>query len=88
MTGANVSLTDSDIGWNNQQGFATGWEAGGAKFWDTSNLLVKLNHVHDNLGEGLWTDTNNVNTTYDQNIVENNLSGGIMHEVSYAALIK
>ena len=87
MTGANVSLIDNDIGWNNQQGFATGWEAGGAKFWNTSNLLVKLNHVHDNLGEGLWTDTNNINTTYDQNIVENNLSGGIMHEVSYSAHI-
>lgn len=88
MTGANVSIVDSDIGWNNQQGFATGWEAGGAKFVSTSNLLVKLNHVHDNLGEGLWTDTNNINTTYEQNLIENNLSGGIMHEVSYDALIK
>ncbi len=88
MTGANVSLVDSDIGWNNQQGFATGWEAGGAKFGNTSHLLVKLNRVHDNLGEGLWTDTNNINTTYEQNIVENNLSGGIMHEVSYSAIIK
>lgn len=88
MNGANPSLINTDIGWNNQQGFATGWEAGGAKFGNTSNLLVKLNHVHDNLGEGLWTDTNNINTTYEQNIVENNLSGGIMHEVSYSALIK
>ncbi|MFC5864155.1 right-handed parallel beta-helix repeat-containing protein [Acidicapsa dinghuensis] len=88
MIGANTSLIDSDIGWNNQQGFDTGWEAGGAKFGNTSNLVVKLNHVHDNLGEGLWTDTNNINTTYEQNIVENNLSGGIMHEVSYSALIK
>ena len=88
MTGASDSLVGNEIDSNNQAGFLTSWEAGGGKFSATSNLLVQSNNVHDNLGEGLWTDTNNINTTYDNNTVANNLAGGIMHEVSYAAVIK
>lgn len=88
LTGSNASLSGSEIAWNNQQGFLTSWEAGGGKFTDTENLLVQSNYVHDNLGEGLWTDTDNIDTTYANNTVEDNQTGGIMHEVSYAAVIK
>jgi hypothetical protein len=85
--GANCIASGNEISWNNQAGFSTAWEAGGSKFWGTSNLTVKSNYVHDNNGPGLWTDTDNVGTLYDSNTVMHNHSG-ISHEVSYAAIIR
>jgi len=77
----------NEISANNYAGHDPGWEAGASKFWSTTNLKVRCNYVHDNLGPGLWTDTDNLNTLYDQNIVISNAGMGIVHEVSYAAII-
>jgi hypothetical protein len=84
-TGPNV--LNNEISFNNYAGFDQGWEAGGSKFWATTNLVVKSNNVHDNNGIGLWTDGGNVNTLYDSNTVANNLNEGIKHEISYSAVI-
>jgi len=86
--GANDTLTNNEISFNNYAGYATGWEAGAGKSWATTNLTVKSNYVHDNLGVGLWTDNNNVGTLYDSNTVINNLDAGIQHEISYDAIIR
>ena len=86
--GANGKAIGNEVSWNNYAGFSTIWEAGGSKFWATTNLLVQANYVHDNNGKGLWTDTDNVGTIYEQNTVQNNSGVGIQHEVSYAATIR
>ena len=78
---------NNEISWNNYAGFSAGWEAGGSKFWETTNLVVQSNYVHDNKGPGLWTDNDNVGTLYDSNTVINNLNEGIKHEISYNAII-
>jgi hypothetical protein len=88
LTGANSKAIGNEISWNNYAGFVAGWEAGGSKFWATTNLVVQSNYVHDNLGPGLWTDINNVGTLYDSNTVINNLNEGIKHEISYTAIIR
>lgn len=88
LYGTNSQATANEISWNNYAGFNAQWEAGGSKFWATTNLLVKSNYVHDNYGPGLWTDTDNVGTIYDSNTVINNLNEGIKHEVSYNAIIR
>jgi parallel beta-helix repeat protein len=88
LGGLNCQATGNEISWNNYAGFLTSWEAGGSKFWATTNLVVNSNYVHDNNGPGLWTDFNNVNTTYENNIVTNNLNEGIKHEISFAATIR
>ena len=64
-----------------------GWEAGGGKAFDTSNLTFKSNFVHDNGGPGLWADTNNIDTTFEGNTVSNNWGAGIYEEISYDAII-
>ena len=64
------------------------WEAGGTKFAWTKNLIVRGNHVHDNDGPGLWTDIDNVNTLYEDNVVLDNSGIGIFHEISYSAVIR
>ncbi len=63
-------------------------EAGGAKFVKTHYLVVRGNYSHDNHGVGLWTDGWNYNALYDSNQVVNNYASGIMHEISYAAVIR
>ena len=64
-----------------------GWESGGGKAYDTRNLTFKDNYVHDNGGNGLWADTNNINTTFDDNTVSNNWGAGIYDEISFNATI-
>lgn len=86
--GTNAVVRGNEIAYNNYAGFDPDWEAGGTKFWSTSNLVVSNNYVHDNYGPGLWTDTDNVNTLYEGNVVVGNAAEGIKHEVSYAAKIR
>jgi parallel beta-helix repeat protein len=85
--GLTSSVINNEIAWNNYAGYAMNWEAGGSKFWNTTNLLVQSNYVHDNNGPGLWTDYDNVGTVYEYNTVENNAAAGIQHEISYNATI-
>ena len=86
--GSDVLLEDNEFAFNNVAGFAWGWEAGASKFTRTEGLIVRGNHSHDNNGPGLWTDIDNVDTLYEDNLVENNLGPGIFHEISYAAVIR
>jgi parallel beta-helix repeat protein len=73
---------------NNTTGADEYYEAGGAKFGETVNLIVRGNFVHDNNGPGLWTDIDNVDTVYESNVVAGNSGAGIFHEISYAATIR
>jgi hypothetical protein len=77
----------NEIDHNNYAGFDIGWEAGGAKWLHTSRLMIRDNDVHDNAGAGLWTDTDNVRTTFLRNTITNNAGPGIFHEISYDAVI-
>lgn len=88
FVGSNGVVANNEISWNNYAGYYQEFEAGGTKFWATTNLLVKSNYVHDNIGKGLWADTNNIGTLYEDNVVSHNIGVGIQHEVSYAAIIR
>ena len=78
----------NEIYGNNTTGADEYYEAGGSKFGETDNLIVRDNFVHDNTGPGLWTDIDNVNTLYENNVVEDNSGAGIFHEISYSATIR
>jgi len=73
---------------NNTDGFNPNNDSGGSKFLRTNGLIVRGNIVASNVGRGFWTDYDNINTTYENNIVENNTEMGIYHEVSCAAVIR
>jgi parallel beta-helix repeat protein len=51
-------------------------------------MIVRGNFSHHNDGPGLWTDINNIYSLYENNIVEDNVRGGIFHEISYDATIR
>lgn len=78
------SNTNSACPW---PGVNPGFEAGGSKFVDTTRLVVEDNYVHHNKGPGLWTDIDNIDTTYKWNHVTDNCQMGIFHEISYRAWI-
>lgn len=79
---------DNEIAYNNDNLVVdAAWEAGGGKAYETRNLTFRSNYVHDNGGNGLWADTNNIYTTFDGNTITNNSGAGIFDEDSYNATI-
>ena len=86
--GRGTLIEGNEIAHNNTAGFDHSWEAGGTKFVDTRDLVVRGNHVHHNEGPGLWTDIDNIGTLYEGNLVTDNLHTGIFHEISYEATIR
>ena len=86
-SGKAVRIEKNEISYNNTLGFRYWWEAGGSKFVRTQDLIVRQNHVHHNIGPGLWTDGYNIGALYEDNLVEDNHGPGIFHEISYNAVI-
>lgn len=86
--GLSATVETNEISYNNAAGFDSKWEVGGARFSETLSLNIKDNYSHNNLGPGLWTEIDNLNTIYDSNTVVYNDGIGIQHEISYDAKIK
>lgn len=88
--GANLLVEDNTISDNRSAviGISIGWEAGATKFVFTTNLLVQRNTVQRNDGIGLWTDISNRGCTIANNTVDDNTWAGIMHEISFACVIR
>jgi parallel beta-helix repeat protein len=78
----------NEVAFNNTEGFDWRWEAGGAKWIGTTDLVVRMNQFHDNTGHALWTDTGNVGTLYQRNRIRRNAGAGIYHESSGSATIR
>jgi parallel beta-helix repeat protein len=81
-------IENNTIAYNNYAGYGTSWEAGGGKFLRTTSLTVRGNYVHDNLGIGIGSDSDNIYTVYANNRVENNAGAGITVETSFDTLIQ
>jgi parallel beta-helix repeat protein len=86
--GSDILVEGNEIAYNNVNGYDAGWEAGSSKWVSTTNLTVRKNWSHHNYGHGLWTDIDNRNTVYEDNLVEDNQRIGILHEISYEAKIR
>jgi parallel beta-helix repeat protein len=86
--GTGSIVSDNEIAFNGVAGYSSEWEAGGAKSWMTERLTLTRNHVHGNMGPGLWTDGGNIHTTYEHNQITDNWGAGIQHEISYDATIR
>ena len=87
-SGDNILVAGNEIAYNNYAGYRYGWEAGGTKFTFTKGLVVRDNFVHNNNGPGLWTDIENHDALYEHNRTTANKEAGILHEISYHAVIR
>jgi parallel beta-helix repeat protein len=86
--GADILIEGNEIAYNNTDGYTMGDEAGGFKITQSTGLIVRNNRSHHNQGPGMWTDYDNINVLYENNLVEDNASAGIFHEISQAAVIR
>jgi parallel beta-helix repeat protein len=62
-------------------------ESGATKFVHTNDLVLSENFVHDNLGNALWMDINNLDPLVSDNRVFNNALAGIFIEISCGGLV-
>lgn len=84
-----VLIQGNEIAFNNPDDLHDmAWEAGGVKVVETRDLIIRRNFVHDNGGPGLWTDRDNVGSVFEDNTLIDNDGPGILHEISYSALIR
>jgi hypothetical protein len=87
--GDSVLVEGNEIAFNNyQKTFPFGHVLGGAKFVKTRWLIVRGNNVHDNQGNGLWMDIDNIHALIEKNVSVNNSGAGFMHEIGYDAVIR
>jgi len=86
--GKDILIENNRIWENNIHGFDFKWEAGGVKIVVSDGVVFRENHVHDNIGPGLWCDIDCRNVVYEGNLVERNHDAGIFHEISYKAIIR
>lgn len=88
-SGNGVLIEANEIAFNNPDGALSPYSgAGGTKFVNSDDLVIRGNCSHDNDGPGLWTDGHNVNALYEGNLVFDNTHAGIKHEVSCYATIQ
>ncbi|PWT72954.1 MAG: hypothetical protein C5B46_06070 [Proteobacteria bacterium] len=88
----NVLIEDNELAWNNTAQYDPNNDAGGSKIVGSSagtdKLTWRRNHVHDNFGQGIWSDGNVRHVLYEENLIENNTGAGIDHEISWDAVIR
>ena len=87
-SGDDVLVEDNEIAYNNLARYEVTYEAAGTKFVGTRNLVVRGNYSHHNIGPGLWSDLDNLDTLYEDNVSQDNEWMGIWYEVSYRATIR
>jgi parallel beta-helix repeat protein len=81
-------VANNQLARNNYAGYNSAWEAGGAKFSRTTGLVVRGNSVHDNAGKGIWTDTDDIQTLIEQNVITGNTDHGLFREAGYSAIVR
>lgn len=86
--GKDILITQNSVWGNNAYGFEMRWEAGGVKLARSENVILRDNHVYDNMGAGLWCDIECRNVLYEGNVIERNHRPGIFHEISFSAMIQ
>jgi parallel beta-helix repeat protein len=86
--GSHVLIERNTIVANNYAGYDSSWETGGVKFVRSDHVILRRNRVVGNVGAGLWADGDDIDITYDRNVISRNSGPGIMHETSYDAVIR
>jgi len=92
--GSSIVIENNEVARNNTSDYCGGactGNAGGSKIVGstagTYGLTWKKNYVHDNIGNGIWSDGNVHDAVYDGNTVTANTGVGIFHEISWNAVI-
>jgi hypothetical protein len=85
--GDGAVLDGVEVAFNGINGYNTNWEGGGSKFVGTDGLTVMNSYYHDNEGNGIWFDIDNINTVVHNNRSTDNTGSGIVFEIGYKATV-
>jgi parallel beta-helix repeat protein len=89
LLGNSTSITYSHVSYNNlAHKFAVNDEAGGSKFWNTTDAVCSHNEFDHNVGCGIWLDFENSGAEIDHNYVHDNTYNGIYQEIGGSATIE
>jgi hypothetical protein len=86
--GGAMTVEYNEVAYNNIYHYNPWWEAGACKYAWTNGVTLRGNYSHHNNGIGIWHDINNRNAVYEDNFIEYNYLEGILHEISYNAIIR
>ncbi len=67
---------------NGWAGFSGNWSRGGMKMPSVSNMVIRRNYAHHNIGPGFWFDINAHNNLFEENLSEYNSWEGLLFELS------
>lgn len=73
---------------NNTDGFDPNNDAGGSKFLHSINMQVRGNTFLNNTGNGIWSDFDNKDALYENNILRGNTQAGIDSEVNCGGIVR
>lgn len=83
----NAQVNGAEVAYNNTSGSDIDYNAGGMKFVSSADVVLVNNAVHDNTGQGIWTDVDSTNWDVENNAVWDNTGAGIQEELSHGGLI-
>jgi parallel beta-helix repeat protein len=83
----NSRVVGNEVSYNNTLKLNNSDE-GGSKWTGTTGLVLRDNYFHDNIGNGIWVDGDNLNVVIEGNRVIDNVGKGIHYEISCAGVIR
>jgi parallel beta-helix repeat protein len=90
-SGTDMLFEGNHLAYNNYLNFGRKdgpWHAGATKIVKSDGTIVRENYSHDNIGDGWWFDTDNINTLVEGNVFENNTRYGLFYETSFRAVVR
>jgi hypothetical protein len=65
-----------------------GHHEGSVKILKSHDVVFRGNWSHDNVGDGLWFDTDNYDILIENNLLESNSRNGLQYEASFDATVR
>ncbi|MBI3647515.1 MAG: right-handed parallel beta-helix repeat-containing protein [Actinobacteria bacterium] len=81
-------MLSSEVSYNHTDSTISSGYAGGAKWVNSTGLLVQGNNIHDNYGNGLWLDVDTQGATVTGNWLHDNSDEGLRIEISSSTLVE
>ena len=83
-----VLIQGNELAYNNYAQLISSFGAGGLKLCTMLGPIIRRNYAHHNDGDGFHTDMNVYDVLYDGNTAADNTAIGIIHEISYDAIVR
>ena len=84
----NLLFENNEINGNNTRQNNPGNTGGAFKILFSGHGTFRNNYVHDNIGFGMWWDTDNYDWLIENNVSEDNVFSGFFYEANWGSVIR